>query len=409
MDTLMDEIAKRVGITRREVREINLVTKDQFPYTPVGGFYIQEQGSYVEALQKAMEIVEFDNFPAYQERMRQEGRCVGLGISCGAEAAARGASWYGARGLPISGQEGCTIKVDPNGKVYAQLGTTTQGQGLETSLAQMVADELGVEPTDVHVTMGDTDSTPYGSGTWASRCAVIGGTATYRATQGVAEKIRRIASHMLEASVDDLDMSDGKISVKGSPGSSVALRDVAQMAYFRASEMPSDIEPALEATNHFDPPSATFSNSTHAVILEVDRRTGRIIFHRYVIVEDCGTILNPLIVDGQIYGAFAQGVGGAIFEHTMFDEQGQPLCTTFMDYLVPTSLDVPQLEIHHLETPSPHTALGVKGVGESGTVFAPGAITTGVADALGIRIDRMGLSPSVVHGLANSELAGAAV
>jgi carbon-monoxide dehydrogenase large subunit len=402
MDSLMDELAERVGISRAEVRELNLVGPDQFPYTPVGGFYVMEKGSYVEAFRKAMELIEFERFPAYREQMRAEGRLVGLGISCGAEAAARGASWYGKRGLPISGQEGCTIKVDPNGKVYAKLGTTTQGQGLETSLAQLIADELGVEPTDVHVSMGDTDSTPYGSGTWASRCTVIGGSAALRAAQEIREKVKRVGAHMLECNAEDLELRDRRVVVKGSPGSYVTLRDVAQMAYFRASDMPEELEPALEATRHFDPPSATFTNSTHAVIVEVDPGTGKVTFHRYVVVEDCGTILNPLIVRGQLYGAIAQGIGGALYEHLLFDENGQPLCTTFMDYLLPTSLDVPQLELHHIETPSPHTALGVKGVGESGTVFAPGAVTTGIADALGVKVDRMGLSPGAIHELVQS-------
>jgi carbon-monoxide dehydrogenase large subunit len=399
MDSLMDALSEATGVDRREVRRRNLVKDEQFPYECVTG-YVMEPGSYVASLDRALELIDFDGFPEYRERARAEGRLVGLGISCGAEALARGASWYGKRGLPISGQEGCQVKIDPTGRVYALLGTTTQGQGLETSLAQMIAEELDIDIESVHITMGDTDKTPYGSGTWASRCATIGGTAAYRAVQDVGDKVKLIAASQLEASVDDLEFADGSVRVKGSPSASMTLEEIAKLAYFRASDLPRDIEPALEATRHFDPPSATFANSTHAVVLEVDAATGAIRFERYVVVHDCGRILNPMIVDGQLYGAIAQGIGGTIHEHVVYDEQGQPLATTFMDYLVPTSLDVPELQIEHIETPSPHTALGVKGVGESGTVFAPAAIATGVADALGVHVDRLALSPSIVHALA---------
>jgi aerobic carbon-monoxide dehydrogenase large subunit len=399
LDSIMDDIAARTGVDRGETRRRNLIKRDQFPYETATKGYVMEAGSYVEALDKALELIGFDDFPAYQQRMREEGRLVGLGLSCGAEAAARGATWYGKRGLPISGQEGCQIKIDHTGRVYAQLGTTTQGQGLETSLGQLIADELGVQIDDVRVTMGDTDRTPYGAGTWASRCATLGGSAALRASEELREKLLRVAAARLEANPDDLELADGHVSVKGAPSTALTMREVARIAYFEASDLPRDIEPTLEAVHHFDPPSATFSNSTHAIILEVDPGTGAISFHRWVCVHDCGTVLNPLIVNGQLQGAMAQGLGGTILEHSVYDDRGQPLATTFMDYLVPTSLDVPDMEMHHFETPSPFTGLGVKGVGESGTVFAPGAIATGVADALGTNVDRLELSPSAVYDL----------
>jgi carbon-monoxide dehydrogenase large subunit len=399
LDSLMDAIAEETGVNRGDVRRRNLIKQDQFPYETATKGYVMEPGSYEEALNKALELVGFDEWPEYQAKMRAEGRLFGLGITCGAEAAARGATWYGKRGLPISGQEGCQIKIDHTGRVYAALGTTTQGQGLETSLGQLIADELGVDIADVRVTMGDTDRTPYGAGTWASRCATLGGSAALRASEELREKVLKVAAARLEANPDDLELANGHVSVKGAPSTALTLREVARIAYFEASDLPRDIEPTLEAVHHFDPPSATFSNSTHAIILEVDPATGAITFHRWVCVHDCGTVLNPLIVNGQLQGAMAQGLGGTILEHSVYDENGQPLATTFMDYLVPTSLDVPDMELHHFETPSPFTGLGVKGVGESGTVFAPGAIATGVADALGVHVDRLELSPSAVYDL----------
>ncbi len=399
LDRLMDEVAKATGLDRHEVRRRNLLKQDQLPYECMTGNYVIESGSYVESLDKAMEMIDFAGFPEYQRKMREDGRLVGLGISCGGEALARGATWYGARGLPISGQEGALIKVDPYGNVHALFGTTAQGQGIETTLAQIVADRIGVDIDRVTIGMGDTAISPYGAGAWASRQATLGGTAGYRAAGKIRDKMLQIAAFKLECAVDDLLLEDGVASVKGNPDQRMTVEDIAHTAYFRSSELPDEIEPTLEETSHFDPPSATFANSVHAVILEVDPGTGHITFHRYVVVHDCGKILNPMIVHGQIYGAMAQGLGGTIHEHSVFDEQGQPLATTFMDYLIPTSLDVPKIEMETIETLSPYTALGIKGVGESGTVFAPAAIATGVGDALGVEVNRLELNPSKVFAL----------
>ena len=402
MDTLLDAVAGSVGIDRREVRRRNLLTDEKFPYETITGEYVIESGSYVRGLDDALELVGFDSFPDLREKMRAEGRYVGLGISCGGEALARGATWYGARGLPISGQEGCQIKMDSQGKFHAMLGTTKLGQGIETGLSQIIADELGVSIDDVTITMGDTSKTPYGSGAWASRQATLGGTAAVMASEKVRQKLFKVAGHILEANPDDLLLAEGKVAVKGNPESSITLRDLAHAVYFTASEFPDEVlpEPTVEETAHFDPPAATFANATHAVIIEVIPATGQIKFLKYVVVHDCGTVINPMIVDGQIYGGVAQGIGGTIFEHLVYDENGQPLATTFMDYLIPTAHDVPKIdELVHIETGSPFTALGIKGVGESGTVFSPGAIATGVADAFGVEVDRLELSPSRVYEL----------
>jgi carbon-monoxide dehydrogenase large subunit len=401
MDRLLDEVAAATGVDRREVRRINLLTEEQFPYATITGEYVIESGSYVEALDEALRRVDFDSFPEYQQRMRDEGRYVGLGIACGGEALARGATWYGARGLPISGQEGCQIKMDSRGKFQALLGTTRLGQGIDTAIAQIVADELGVELDNVTVTMGDTDKTPYGSGAWASRQATLGGTAAVMAAKKVRDKLFKVAAYKLEANPDDLELGGGRAFVKGNPANAVSLEELAHAIYFTASEVPDDVlpEPTIEETAHFDPPAATFANATHAAIVEVIPSTAEIRFLKYVIVHDCGTIINPLIVDGQLYGATAQGIGGTIYEHVIYDEAGQPLATTFMDYLIPTSHEVPELELVHIETGSPFTALGIKGVGESGTVFSPAAIATGVSDALGVEVNRLELNPSRVYEL----------
>ena len=396
MERMMDELAKATGLDRVEVRRRNMITK--FPHRTVVG-YEYEPGSYLESLERATELIGFDGFADYQREMREQGRLVGLGIGTGCEAVARGATWYGERGVPISGQEGCQIRVDPDGRVHAFFATTAQGQGIETALTQILADELGVDMDQISITMGDTEKTPYGAGAWASRQIALAGSAACIAGERVREKLLKIAAHALEVSAEDLELREGTVSVKGSPTSQLSIEEIARMAYFTSSQLPDDIEPTIEETAHFDPPPATFSNATHAVILEIDPDTAHIEFLKYVIVHDAGRIVNPLIVEGQLYGATAQGIGGTIHEHVIYDAAGQPLATSFMDYLLPSSFDVPTLEIEHIETESPFTGLGIKGVGESGTCFAPAAILTGVSDALGVEANRLGLSPMEVYGL----------
>jgi carbon-monoxide dehydrogenase large subunit len=400
MERLMDIASAQLGIDRVDLRKRNLIQPQDFPYVNIVGYDI-EPGSYVEALETAAREIGYENFRDLQAEMRKKGRLVGLGISTGNEATARGAAWYGKRGVPISGQEGCTIKIDPVGRVYAQMGTTSQGQGLEQSCAQLIADRLGVRPTDVRIVMGDTEITPYGGGTWASRCAVTGGSAAMLAANELREKLMKIASHVLEAAPADLIIKDGAIHVAGSPKSRVTISELAKIAYFVASDMPPNMRPGLEATAHYEPPTATFSNSTHAAIVEVDVHTGAVTFLRYVVVEDCGRILNHAIVRGQVMGGLAQGLGGALLEHSVFDPNGQPRSTTLMDYLIPTVDDLPErVEINHIETPSPRTEGGMKGVGESGVCYAPAAVANAVNDALkhlGVEINDLPLSPAAIR------------
>jgi carbon-monoxide dehydrogenase large subunit len=403
MERLMDELAEATGLDRREVRQRNLVRK--FPYESVTG-WVYEPGSYAQALDRALELVGFDEFPEYQRKMRQQGRHVGLGICTGVQAVALGATWYGERGLPISSQEGCHLRMDSRGRVHVQLGTTTQGQGIDTAAAQIVADELGMELSRITVGMGDTAVSPYGGGAWASRQAQKAGTAAHLASRRLRDKLLRIAAHQLEVSPEDLELAEGRAYVRGNPSSGLAIEEIARIAHFIADRLPEGVDPALEETAHFDGPAGTFANSTHAVILEVDPATSHIDFHRWVIIKDCGTIINPLIVQNQLYGGLAQGIGGTIYEHSSYTEQGQPVATTFMDYLMPTAHDVPELEIEFIETPSPHTGRGIKGMGESGVCFAPGAILTGVSNALGVKANRLELSPKAIYALMRQRMAG---
>ncbi|MEA2405981.1 MAG: aerobic carbon-monoxide dehydrogenase large subunit [Thermoleophilaceae bacterium] len=396
MEELMEDVARVTGRDRFEVRRLNLV--DEFPHQSVTG-WVHEPGSYVEALDRAMERIGYADFAELKQSMREQGRYFGIGMSSGCEIVAPGATWYGERGVPISSQEGCQIRIDPSGKVHAQFGTTRQGQGIDTVLAQVIADELGVLISDVTVEMGDTETAPHGGGAWGSRQATLGSAAATVAGGRLREKMLEIAGHMLEASPEDLELADGSAQVRGAPGSAVTVEEIAKNAYYTSARLPEGMEPALEETAHFEPAPATHSNAAHATIVEVDPVTGHIAFHRYVIVQDAGRILNPLIAGGQLSGAGAQGIGGLIHEHVIYDEAGQPLATTFMDYLLPSALDVPEFEIEYIETRAPDNPLGVKGLGESGTCFSPAAIATAVSDALGVEVNRFALGPNDVYKL----------
>jgi carbon-monoxide dehydrogenase large subunit len=293
--------------------------------------------------------------------------------------------------------------MDPNGGVVVSVGTLSHGQGHYTTYAQMVADQLGVAVEDVTLVQGDTQATPYGWGTWGSRSTVAGGGAVVKAAIKVREKILRIAGHLLEVSPADLEVLPGKVQVKGVPSKSVAVREIARTAIFSPWNMPAEEGYGLDATEYYDPPPLTFSNATHVAEVEVDVETGLVKIVRYLVIEDCGTMINPMIIDGQVVGAIAQGVGMAIYEHLVYDDAGQLLTTSLMDYLAPSAADVPPVEIGHRETPSPLTVNGVKGMGEGGTIGAPAAICNAVADALslyGVKITELPLTPERVFRLA---------
>ena len=396
MERLLDRAAGELGVDRAEIRRHNLIQPDEFPYE-VGLIYqdnapVQyDSGNYPKCLQRAVDAIGYSGWAARQAADRAAGRYLGLGIACYVE------------GTGIGPYEGCRVTVEPSGRVSVATGVGTQGQGHQTTLAQLVADALGVAPRDVVVRTGDTAAFGWGTGTFASRAAVVAGTAAALAAQAVREKARLVAASLLEARPDEIELDAGRAFVRGVPARAIPLGEVAAAANPLRFAMPAEWEgPGLEATRYFAPPRATFSNGVHACVVEVDPDTGMLAIHRYVVVHDCGRVLNPMIVEGQIHGGVAQGLGGAFWEKLVYDPQGQPLATTFMDYVLPTAAEMPPLEVVHEETPSPLNPLGVKGAGEAGVIPVAAVIAQAVEDALrpfGVHIAEMPLSPDRVRRL----------
>jgi len=380
-ESMLDLIARDLGLDPAEIRRRNLVSREELPYTSAGG-NVYDSGSYQEALAHLLEAAKYRELRREQVEARTTGRHLGIGLSCFLELTGPGAQFYGIGGAPISGQEGATVRIEPSGAVTALVGVTNQGQGTGTALAQIIADELGVVLEAVSVLSGDTAMVPYGGGTWASRGMPIGGSATLLAARALAEKVRRLAATLLEAHPEDIELRDGRATVRGSPDRGLGLAELARTVHFRSNEL-RGVEPSLEATVHYTNPSAwTFTNGAHLAVVEVDVETGRVRVLRYVAVDDCGRIVNPALVEGQIAGGIAQGIGGALWEHCAYDGDGQLLATTLMDYALPAAADLPAVEVHHLQTPAPMLAGGFKGAGEAGTTGAPAAILNAVNDAL---------------------------
>jgi carbon-monoxide dehydrogenase large subunit len=297
------------------------------------------------------------------------------------------------------GLDNAHVRMDPSGNVAVAVGTCGHGQGHQTTLAQIAADELGIEPGDVVVRQGDTETTPYGWGTFASRSLVIGGGATKKAAALLAERIKEVASHLLEAAPGDLEIEDGRVSVSGSPDRYIEIPEVARAVYLEAHRLPEGEAGSLEASAGFDPPG-TFSNATHGVMVEIDPETGDVRIDRYLVAEDCGVMVNPMIVEGQVRGGVAQGIAAALYEQLIYDDEGQLVTSTLMDYLVPTAMEIPPVEILHLETPCEYSETGAKGVGEGGTMGAPAAVASAVADALShldVEIDRLPITPDLLR------------
>jgi len=380
-ESMIDLVARDLGLDPAETRRRNLVNPEELPYTSASG-NVYDSGSYQAALARLLEAADYARLRREQQAARARGRHVGIGLACFVELTGPGAQFYGVGGAPISGQEGTTVRLEPGGAVTALVGVTNQGQGTHTALAQIIADELDVPIDDVAVLSGDTAVVPYGGGTWASRGIPIGGSATLLAARALGERIRTVAAALLEAHAADIELGGGRATVRGSPERGLSYAELARVAHFRSNEL-RGIEPSLEATVHYTNPGAwTFTNGAHLAVAEVDIETGQVRVLRYVAVDDCGRIVNPALVEGQIAGGIAQGLGGALKEHCVYDDAGQPLAATLMDYAVPTFADVPPIETHHIETPAPGIAGGFKGAGEAGATGAPAAILNAVNDAL---------------------------
>jgi len=396
MDGILDEVARERGLDPVAVRLRNMLRPDELPLdigvgNVLAGPVIYDSGDYAEGLRRAAALVGYDAFRAEQERARAEGRYLGLGIACYVEETALGPYETG------------TVRVEPSGEIVLLTGASSSGQGHATVLAQIVADELGVAPDDVTVVHGDTDVVRDGVGTYASRSAAIAGTAARRAGQAARRKVLTIAEHLLEASADDLVLADGTVFVAGSRERSVTLAEVASAVSPFAGELPPGVETyGIEEADVFVPPTNAFPYGIHIATVEVDVETGVVTLLTLVAVSDAGRLINPLIVDGQYHGGIALGIGGALYEEIVYDEDGQPANPNFMDYLLPGVDNIPEIRLEHLVTPTPHNPDGIKGCGEGGAIGPPAAIANAVSDALspfGIVATRTPVTPRRVYEL----------
>jgi carbon-monoxide dehydrogenase large subunit len=417
MERILDYAADQLGIDRAEIRRRNFIQPGEFPYDV--GLTFQDglptrydSGNYPAGLEQALKMIGYDQFREEQRQARAQGHYLGIGIGCYVE------------GTGIGPYEGAHISIDNQGEIHVATGVSTQGQGHQTSFAQIVAEELSVDVEKVHITTSDTQRFHWGTGTYASRAMVVAGNAIGLAAKAVKEKAIKVASYVLEVGPGDLELVEGRVRVKGTPsrGLSLAALSIAsnpiRYAYgAHAPDLPATLparegpplppgeEPGLEATKYFSPPHATFASGVHAAIIEIDIHTGIVKVRKYVVQHDCGKLVNPTIVEGQICGGVAQGIGGSFYEHMDYDENGQLLNGTYMDFLMPYATEVPHLEIDHIETPSPINPLGVKGAGEAGCIPVPALMAAAIEDALapfGARVDHMPLTPDEIRKLALS-------
>jgi carbon-monoxide dehydrogenase large subunit len=398
LEVMVDQLAQELGMDPVEVRRKNFIPPEDFPYeTPYGITY--DSGNYEAALDRALEIIDMDAFRAEQESLRSQGILRGIGFStyteiCGlAPSRAVGPSGFG---LGIGLYESALVRVHPTGSVTVYTGASPHGQGHETGFAQIVADRFGVDPSVVEVVHGDTATGPMGLGTYGSRSLSIGGVACAHAAEKIAQKCREIVAHNLEADPGDIELRNGKFSLKGDPDQGMTLAEVAGCAYIDATNMPEGMELGLEQTLIYDPSNFVFPFGTHACVVDVDPETGKAQVVRWVAVDDCGPAINPMLIDGQVHGGIAHAIGQALYEQVAYGEDGQLVTGTFVHYALPTAAELPSFETDRTETPSPVNSLGVKGVGEAGTIGATPAILNAVIDAvrpLGIDYMDMPLTP----------------
>jgi CO/xanthine dehydrogenase Mo-binding subunit len=419
MERLIDRIAHELGLEPNEVRRRNFLQPDEFPWDV--GLTFQDNrptrydsGNYPAGLQLVLDHIGYASFPEMQAELRKEGRYLGLGMASYVE------------GTGIGPYEGAHLRVDGSARrIYVNTCVGTQGQGHQTSFAQIVAEELGVRPDQVVITTGDSRSMNWGSGTYASRSAVVTGNAVGSAARTVRDKAAQLAAELFEANPQDIEFEDERVFVRGSPDHGLPLWDVAVVAnpirYAYGTQaaraislmkvrdegppLPEGTAPGLEAREYYSPPQATFASGNHAAIVEVDPETGIVSVLKYVAIHDCGRVINPMIVEGQVHGGVAQGIGGSFYERMVYDQDGQPLSTTFMDYLIPTAAEVPDIEVDHIETPSPLNPLGIKGAGEAGVIPVPALMAQALEDALSpwdVHITEMPLNPGQIRALVRS-------
>jgi carbon-monoxide dehydrogenase large subunit len=396
IERLMDRAAVAFGMEPSELRRRNLI--DRFPYVSATGLTFDE-ASYIETMELAVKHIGLAQFRARQKEARAQGRYLGIGFATFSERTGYGTPAFAARGMEITpGWETVEISMDPSGFVEARIGASPHGQGLRTTLAQIIADEIGVEPRMIRVVHGDTDRTPYGFGTFASRSLVIAGGASLLAAQKVRRKLAKIAGHLLEASADDIVLEAGAAKVAGTDRA-VPIENLARAAYHQLHRFKAELAPGIAESATYDPPG-TFSNACHVAIVEVDPETGRVTLEKFLAAEDAGRIINPMIVDGQIHGGIAQGIGNALLEEIVYDATGNVLTTTLADFLPPTAREIPPIELYHLETMSEATVTRAKGVGEGGTIGAPAAVLNAINDAIapfGVEINEMPATPQRIR------------
>ena len=401
MERTLDLLADRLGLDPAEIRRRNLIPREAYPFTSATGF-VYDSGDYPKALEQALTLADYAGRKRERDVERGRGRLLGIGIACYTEYTGMGSETYRRRGqTDVPGHEGARVEMAEDGSVTCHVSFPSQGQGHATTTAQLVADELGVPLEVVTVRQPDTDVSPDGSGTFASRGAVAQSGAAAVAAATVRQKLLAIAGGLLEASPADLLLRDGRVSVRGMPDRAVPIAEVARLAHRSgAGALREGMTPGLEASERFDPPGPTFSGAVHVASVEVDPETGRVSVRDYTVVEDCGPVINPMIVEGQIHGAVAQGIGEALGERLVYDESGQLLTGTLMDYALPVASALPAFTIGHLETPSPLTPGGYKGMGEGGTIGAPAAVANAVADAvkpLGVAVTALPILPETIR------------
>ena len=376
IERIMDVAARKLNMDPAEIRRKNFPQPQEFPFQTSGGV-VYDSANYEAALDRALEKADYKGLRRKQAELQKQGKYMGIGLSSYVEICAMGPSSSMAGG----GWESGTVRIERTGKITLLTGASPHGQGQETSFAQIVADELGIDPDDVVTIHGDTARVAAGIGTFGSRGTAVGGTAIYLAAQSVKEKMKKIAAHLLESTPDNIEFETGKLVVKGNSGRSITFNEVVTVAY-GAVKLPPGMEPGLESTRFFEPSNFTFPFGTHVCVVEIDEETGEPKITKYVAVDDCGNVINPLLVEGQVHGGLVQGIGQALYEEVVYDENGQLLTGSLMDYAIPRAHDFPEFELDRTVTPSPVNPLGLKGVGEAGTIGSTPAVVNAVVDAL---------------------------